>query len=101
MNAPRIRDTAFVCALLLGVLADQLVRVPGGRPGLNVALWALAGAAVLWLVSRRRAIPVSRETKLLVGGAVAFAGLLPLRDADPLAALCLLSAVLLLGLAAG
>lgn len=97
---PRIRDIALACALLLGVLADQLVRVPG-RPGLNVALWALAGTAVLWLLSRRRETPVSRETWWLVGGAVAFAGLLMLRDAEPLAVFCLFSAVVLLGLAAG
>ena len=96
----RIRDTAFVCALLLGVLADQLVRVPG-RPGLNVALWALTGAAVLWALSRGREKPLSRETRWLVGGAVWFAVLLVFRDADALAAFCLFSAVVLLGLAAG
>jgi hypothetical protein len=101
MTAPlRIRATAFVCALFLGLLADQLVRVPG-RPGLNVALWALAGVAVLWLLSRSRETPIARETRWLIGGAAAFAGLLVLRDADPLAALCLFSAVVLLGLAAG
>lgn len=97
---PRIRNTALACALLLGLLADQLVRVPG-RPGLNVFLWALAGIAVLWLLSRDRNAPVTRETRWLVGGAVAFAGLLMLRDAEALAVFCLFSAVLLLGLAAG
>jgi hypothetical protein len=44
---------------------------------------------------------VSRETWWLVGGAVTFAGLLVLRDADALAVFCLFSAVVLLGLAAG
>ena len=90
----------LACALLLGLLADQLVRVPG-RPGLNVALWALAGTAVLWLLARLRETPVSRETRWLVGGALAFAILLVLRDADILAVWCLFSAVVLLGLAAG
>jgi hypothetical protein len=97
---PRLRHIALPSALLLGVLADQLVRAPG-RPGLNVALWALAGTLVLWLLSRRRETPVSTETWWLVGGAVAFAGLLVLRDADALAVLSLFSAVVLLGLGAG
>jgi hypothetical protein len=95
-----IRDIAFAGALLLGLLADQLIRVEG-RPGLNVALWAVVGTAVLWAVSRRRETPVSRETWWLVGSAVAFAGLLVLRDADALAVFCLFSCVVLLGLAAG
>lgn len=97
---PRLRDVAFLVALLLGLLADQLVRAPG-RPALNVALWALAGTAALWLLSHRREAPVSRETWWLVGGAAAFAGLLVLRDADALAMFCLLSGLVLLGLAAG
>jgi hypothetical protein len=97
---PRARVVALACALLLGALADQLVRVPG-RPGLNVALWALVGTAVLRLLSRYRQVPVSRETWWLVGAAAGFAGLLVLRDADALAAFCLFAAVVLLGLAAG
>lgn len=94
------RDIAFASALLLGLLADLLVRVPG-RPGLNVALWAVAGTAVLWMLSRRRETPVSRETWWLVGAAVVFAVLLVLRDAEALAAFCLFAGVVLLGLAAG
>ncbi len=94
-----IRQIALPSALL-GVLADQLVRVPG-RPGLNVALWAVVGTSLLWMVSRHREVPVSRETWWLVGGAVLFAGLLVLRDAEALAAFCLFSCVVLLGLAAG
>ena len=101
MNTPfRVREPALLGALVLGVLADQLVRVPG-RPGFNVALWAVCGAAALWLLSRGHATPVSRETRWLVGGAVLFAALLVLRDAEALAVFCLFSAVLLLGLAAG
>jgi hypothetical protein len=97
---PRIHELALAGALLLGLLADQLVRVPG-RPGLNVLLWALAGTAVLWLLSRRRQVPLSHETRWLVGGAVGFAGMLVLRDAGALAVFALFSAVVLLGLAAG
>jgi hypothetical protein len=101
MNAPRrLRDYALVCALLLGILADQLIRVPG-RPGLNVALWAAAGVIVLSLLSRRRDVPFSTESRWLVGGALVFAVLLTLRDAEALAVFCLFSAIALLGLAAG
>ena len=96
---PQIRDVALT-SLLLGLLADQVVRAPG-RPGLNVALWAVAGTLGLSLLSRPRETPVSRETWWLVGGAVAFAGLLTLRDAEALAVFCLFSAIVLLGLAAG
>ena len=96
----RLSDIAIASALVLGILADRLVPVDG-RPGVNVALWAIAGAAVLWLLSRRRETPVSRETKWLVVGAVAFASLLMWRDAEALAVFCLFSAIALLGLAAG
>jgi hypothetical protein len=96
----RIRDFALICAVLLGLLADQLVRVPG-RPGPNVALWALGGTAALWLISRRRQTPASRETRWLVGGAVGFACLLMVRDAEALGVFCLFAAIVLLGLAAG
>jgi hypothetical protein len=97
---PSTRDAALAGALLLGLLADALVRVPG-RPGLNVTLWALAGTAVLWFLSSRREAPVAAESRWLVGGALLFAALLVLRDADALAAFSLLAAVVLLGLAAG
>lgn len=101
MNASkRMNEIAGASAVLLGVLADQLIRVPG-RPGLNVTLWALAGCAALWVAARAREIPMAPETRWLVGGAVGFAGLLMLRDAEGLAVFSLFSAVVLLGLAAG
>jgi Domain of unknown function (DUF4173) len=100
MSGPRIRDTALACALLLGLFADLIVRAPG-RPGLNVALWAEAGVAALWLLSLRRETPISRESWWLVGGAAGFAALLVLRDADALAVFCVFAAIVLLGLAAG
>lgn len=95
-----LQSRALLCAVVLGVLADALVRAPG-RPGLNVALWALAGVAILVLLLRRRADPAARETQWLVGGALAFAFALMLRDAEALAVFSLFAAVLLLGLAAG
>jgi hypothetical protein len=95
-----LRRPALLWAVALGVLADLLVRVPG-RPGLNVALWALTGVAGLVVLARRRADPVSRETWWLVGGALGFAGALVLRDAEALAVFSLFAAVALLLLAAG
>jgi hypothetical protein len=96
----KLRIPALLCAVALGVLADVLVRV-SGRPGLNVALWALAGAAVLVVLLRRRTDPAARETRWLVGGALGFAAALALRDADSLAVFSLFAAVALLLLAAG
>jgi hypothetical protein len=95
-----VRGVALLSALALGVLADLLIRAPG-RPGLNVALWALAGVLVLALLVVRRGRPLALETMGLVGGALGMAALLALRDADSLAVLGLLSAVGLLVLAAG
>jgi hypothetical protein len=93
-------DVVIAGAVVLGLLADQLMRVPG-RPGLGVSLWAIAAAVALWLLSRRRAGPVARESMLLAAGALAFGLLVVLRDAEALAAFCALTAVSLLGLAAG
>lgn len=95
-----LRSWALPAAVGLGVLADLLVRVPG-RPGLNLALWALAGVAVLAWLLRRRAEPGSRESCWLLAGALGFAAALALRDADALAVLALFSSLVLLGMAAG
>lgn len=96
----QLRSQALLWALVLGVLAELLVRVPG-RPGLNVALWALAGVAALVTLLRRRAEPAARETRWLVAGAFGFALQLVARDADALAVFSLFAAVVLLMLAAG
>ncbi len=95
-----LRGPALLGALTLGVLADLLVRVPG-RPGLNVALWAIAGVAVLNVLLRRRTDPAARDTWWLVGGALALAGGLALRDAEALAVFSLFAGAALLILAAG
>lgn len=95
-----LRGPALLGAVALGVLADLLVRVPG-RPGLNVALWALAGVVVLVVLERRRGEPAAREARWLVGGALGFAGMLVLRDSEVLAVFGLFAAVVLLLLAAG
>lgn len=95
-----LRRPALLSALALGVLADLLVRTPG-RPGLNIALWALAGVGVLVALDRRRVERAARETWWLVVGALGFAVAIMLRDAEALNGFCLLAAVTLLVLAAG
>lgn len=94
------RSYSLLGAVALGALAEALVRVPG-RPGLGVALWAVAGVAVLFVLLRRRSEPAASETRWLVGGALGFASLLVLRDADALAVFSLFAAALLLVMAAG
>jgi len=96
----KLRGGALLGALALGVLGDALLQVPG-RPGLNAALWSLAGVAVLAALLHRRAGPPTREARWLVSGAAAFACALVLRDAGALAVFALLSALVLLVLAAG
>jgi len=95
-----MRRPALVSALTLGVLADALLRAPG-RPGLNVALWALVGVVLLVILLQSRSEAPSRETLWMVGGALAFAGDLVFRDAEALAVFSLFAAVVLLTLAAG
>lgn len=95
-----LRSPALVCAVALGVLADALVRVPG-RPGLNITLWALVGVAVLVVLRRRRSDPPASETRWMVGGALAFAVALMLRDAEALAVFSVFAGVVLMMMAAG
>lgn len=95
-----LRRPALLSAVALGVLADPLVRVPG-RPGLNIALWALVGVGMLVLLLRRRSDPPARETQWMVGGAFLFAVALMLRDAEALAVFSLFAGFVLLVLAAG
>lgn len=76
------------------------MRVPG-RPGLNIALWALVGVGVLVLLLRRRSDPPAHETQWMVGGAFFFAVALMLRDAEALAVFSLFAGFVLLVLAAG
>jgi hypothetical protein len=95
-----LRSPALVCAVALGVLADALLRV-SGRPGLNMALWALAGVAALIVLLRRRSDPPARESQWFVAGALLFAVALMLRDAEGLAVFGIFAGVVLLILAAG
>ena len=96
----RLRGMALPLAVVMGVVADVLVRV-SGRPGLNLALWAALGTGVLVMLFRLRSEPVAAESRWLVGGALAFAAGLVLRDAEALAVFSILASVALLTLAAG
>lgn len=95
-----LRKPALLCAVPMGVMADWVIR-DATRLGLNVSLWALAGVAVLVLLVRRRAEPASRESTWLIGGALALAFALAVRDADILRVFSMLAAVALLIMAAG
>src|SRR5688500_2662820 len=95
-----MRRPALMWAVALGLLADALLRAPG-RPGLNAALWALVGLAVVVTLLRRRCDPPATESMWMVGGAFVFVAALTLRDSEPLAVFSLFAAMVLLGLAAG
>ena len=96
-----LRSSALVSAVALGILADALMGGVPGRPGLNLAMWALAGGVVLVVLLRRRSDPPASETLWMVGGAVLFAVVLMLRDAEALAAFSILAGGVLLILSAG
>ena len=95
-----LRRPALIWAVSLGILADSLVRV-AGRPGLNVALWALVGVVVLVMLLRRRCVPTAQEALWCIGGAFLFVVALMLRDSEALAVFSLFAAFILLSLAAG
>lgn len=96
-----LRSSALLCAVVLGILADALMGHVQGRPGLNLAMWALAGVVLLFVLLRRRPDPPASETQGMVGGALLFALALMLRDAEALAAFSILAAGILMILAAG
>ena len=87
--------------MALGVVADALLGGMPGRPGLNLTLWALAGVAVLFVLLQRRGEPTALESQCFVGGALLFAVMLMLRDAETLAVFSIFGGVVLIGLAAG
>lgn len=95
-----LRTGAFLGALTLGGLADLLIDGPG-RPGLGMALWAMAGVSLLWLLARTRETPVSRESGWLLAGSLTIAALLTLRDVETLYLFTVFSSVILLGFAIG
>lgn len=95
-----LRQSALLWAVLLGVLADWLLRAPG-RPSLNLFLWAAAGTLAIATLLYRRGGTVDRESGWLIGGALALTGTLVLRDAEAPAVFSFLAAAALLILASG
>jgi len=59
-------------ALLLGVLADGLLR-EAGPVGLGFSLWVAVAVVALLVYVRRWSLGLSREAVVLVAAAVAFA----------------------------
>ncbi len=95
-----LRKSALYGALSLGILADVLVRAQG-RPGIGLALWAVAGVLALAVLLQRSDSRPSTESRWLIGGAMMCAATLALRDAEVLAVFSILGAIALLVLAAG
>lgn len=95
-----IKPLSLGCALVLGVLADVLLRAPG-RAGLSVAVWVAAVVLVLAMLQWRRDSSVAVEVRWLMVGALGFAAALTGRDAEALAVFSLFAVIVLLTLAAG
>ncbi|MEX1257729.1 MAG: DUF4173 domain-containing protein [Gemmatimonadota bacterium] len=74
--------------LLLGVIADVLLRAPGA-PGLNLALWALALGGATGLLHRRKTGAPYPEATILVAGGVLLAATIAWRDSEALKLLAL------------
>lgn len=99
MRNPQIARRALVAALLLGVLADPLLR--NGPWGFGLLLWMIAFAAVVVTLVRTSARPLSRESGSWLAVAVLFAAGLSFRDSDLLLffdVLAMLTALVLLAM---
>jgi len=84
MNASRGRPGAVLGAgLVLGLLADALLRAPG-EPALNLFLWTAALVAAIALLRHRQGAPTSREAATLPGVGLAFAATMVWRDSPTL-----------------
>jgi hypothetical protein len=91
--------TLLATGLLLGVLGDVLLRIPG-PPGLNMFLWVASVALAAVVLHRHAAVELDRERVawLAIGGL--FAAGLAWRDAPPLKLLALGCATVTFALAA-
>jgi len=69
-------------ALLLGILADALLR--DGRWGIALLAWLLAFAATVGSLVTRRGATMTREQRAWLGAAVFFGGCFAWRDAEAL-----------------
>jgi hypothetical protein len=89
----------FAAATALGVAGDVLLRGRGG-PGLNFFLLFVGLGVVVWALSRRAGLALSREALVTLGVGIAFAATLVLRASDSLRFLAFLAAALAFALPA-
>ena len=93
---------ALLGAVLLGVLADPLLR--NAPWGLGLVVWMAVFAAIVVTLARQDGRPLSRESQLWLAVAVLFAAGLAWRDAGMLQAfdvLAMLTALVLLAMSIG
>ena len=93
LDAPEASARTLIAITALGVAFDLAVN--GQRPGLSIPLFVLLFAAAI-----RTVAPRSRETDVLLGGAVVLSIFPALRASLPLVALNLLASSVLIALAA-
>lgn len=92
MNRPPPRPGAVLAAgLILGILGDMLLRA-GGAPALNLFLWAVALAATVVVLQRRRGGPITVEAAVFFGIGLLFSATLAWRDSPALKLLALAAA---------
>jgi hypothetical protein len=97
----RVARRALLGAVLLGILADPLLR---NGPGLGLLVWMVVFAAVAVALLRQNARPLSREGVIWLAAAVLFAAGLSWRDAELLQffdVLAMLTALVLLAMSIG
>lgn len=101
MPSPRARVArhALLGAVLLGILADPLLR--NGPWGLGLLVWMAVFAAIVIALTRQNGRPLSYESSIWLAVAVLFAAGLAWRDADMLQffdVLAMLTALVLLAM---
>jgi hypothetical protein len=89
----------LVAGVVLGAVADALLRAPG-PPGLNMSLWVASVAVAALALHRRAALALDPERVAWLVIGVVFAAGLAWRDAPPLKLLALGSATVAFALAA-
>lgn len=78
----RLARGALICAVLLGILADPLLR--DGLSGLGLLVWMVVFAAIAIALARRHGRPLSLESSVWLAVAVVFAAGLSWRDSEVL-----------------
>src|SRR5262245_56816897 len=89
----------LVAGLILGILGDGLLRVPG-PPGLNFFLWVASVAVAAVVLQRRTGLSIDSGRAGWLGLAALFAAGFAWRDSEPLKPLALGCVTLAFALAA-